>query len=479
VFLDFDPEDGVPAGRDWERELYARLRGCQAVVVLCSEHSMASRWCFAEIALARFLGKALMPIQVDDCIIPSTFADVQLIDLRRDREQDYQRLWAGLRRAGLDPTEMFDWDGSRPPYPGLMVFQEQDAAVYFGRGAEIQATIEKLSRMQLLGDGRLAIVLGASGSGKSSLLRAGIVPRLKQHKDRWLISGPFRPLRQPFEQLAIALSAALKSVGAERPWEAIRDRLAQPAADRASAFLMDLTDDLRGASGQQDAVLLLAVDQFEELLAEGESDAERRFLGLLRSLVDARRGSVAVIGTLRSDFLGSFQNHAALRGMAYEAIDLPQLSLEAFVEVIEGPARKAGLELESGLSSAIVADAATDDALPLVAFAMRELWEARDADGRLTMERYRNGLGGLQGSVAKAADGIRRRSLRRTTSVLSGMRSWPWFGWIPAAPMSASLPAGATCRSAPTGCSSASSGAAFSCHGARARSASLRRRTKR
>jgi hypothetical protein len=406
VFLDFDPENGVPAGREWERELYARLRGCQAMVVLCSEHSMASRWCFVEIALARFLGKALVPIQVDDCVIPSTFTDVQLIDFRRDREQGYQRLWAGLRRAGLDPTEMFDWDGSRPPYPGLMVFQEQDAAVYFGRGAEIQATIEKLNRMQRLGEPRLAVILGASGSGKSSLLRAGIMPRLKRSKDRWLMPAPVRPLRQPFKQLAIALSEAFKSVGVERPWEGISDRLAHPAADRASAFLMDMADDLRVASGQLDAAVLLAVDQFEELLAEGESDAERRFLSLLRSLVDARRGSVVVIGTLRSDFLGSFQNHAALRGVSYEPIDLPQLSLGAFVEVIEGPARKAGLELESGLATAIVADAATEDALPLVAFALRELWEARDPDGQLTIERYRSGLGGLQGSVAKAADDL-------------------------------------------------------------------------
>src|SRR6266536_4562501 len=307
MFLDFDPEDGVPAGRDWERELYARLRGCQAVVVMCSEHSMASRWCFAEIALARCLGKALMPIKVGDCVIPSTFTDVPLIDFRRDREQGYQRLWAGLRRAGLDPAEMFDWDGSRPPYPGLMVFQEQDAAVYFGRGAEIQATIEKLNRMQRLGDARLAMVLGASGSGKSSLLRAGIVPRLKRSKDRWLMPGPFIPTGRPFEALATALSAAFKSVGAERPWEEIRARLAHPAAGHASASLIELADDLRVASGRLEATLLLAVDQFEELLAQGESDAERRFLGLLRSLVEARSGSVVVIGTLRSDFLGSFQ----------------------------------------------------------------------------------------------------------------------------------------------------------------------------
>jgi WD40 repeat protein len=406
VFLDFDPEDGIPAGRDWERELYARLRGCQAVIVLCSEQSMASRWCFAEIAFARSLGKALLPIRIDGCAIPSAFTDVQTIDFRADREQGYQRLWAGLRQAGLDPAGMFDWDGSRPPYPGLMVFQEQDAAVYFGRGAEIQATIEKLNRMQRLGDASLAMVLGASGSGKSSLLRAGVMPRLKRDRDRWLAPGPVRPLGQPFEQLAMVLADVFKGSGAERPWQEIRDRLAQPAADAAAAYMIDLANDLRAARGQAEATLLLAVDQFEELLTPSEDDADDRFLALLRALVEARSGSIVVIGTLRSDFLGSFQNHTALRGLTYEPIDLPQLSVDAFAEVIEGPARLAGLELEAGLTGAIVADAATDDALPLLAFALRELWEARGADGRLTIDRYRNGLGGLQGSVAKAADGL-------------------------------------------------------------------------
>jgi WD40 repeat protein len=406
VFLDFDPEDGIPAGRDWERELYSRLRGCQAVIVLCSEYSMASRWCFAEIAFARSLGKALLPLKIGECTIPVAFKDVQSVDLRADPEAGYRRLWAGLRQAGLDPAAMFDWDGSRPPYPGLMVFQEQDAAIYFGRGAENQATIEKLNRMQRLGDGQLAMILGASGSGKSSLLRAGVLPRLKRDKDRWLVPGVFRPLGQPFERLAVMLSAAFKSTGGERPWQEIHDQLAQPVAKDAAVNLVELATELRAASGQAEATLLLCVDQFEELLAAGESDIADRFLALLRSLTEVRSSGIVIIGTLRSDFLGNFQNHAALRGVSCEPIDLPQLSVEAFAEVIEGPAKVAGLELEPGLAGAIVADAAIDDALPLLAFALRELWEVRGADGRLTIDKYRAGLGGLQGSVAKAADGL-------------------------------------------------------------------------
>src|SRR5262249_55367628 len=192
------------------------------------------------LALARSLGKVLLPLRIDDCVIPSAFTNVQLIDFRTDRERGYQRLWSGLRRAGLDPAEMFDWDGSRPPYPGLMVFQEQDAAVYFGRRSEIQSAIEKLNRMQRLGDVPLAMVLGASGSGKSSLVRAGILPRLKRDQDRWLVLEPFRPLGQPFDRLAMVFSSALKALGTDNPWQVIRDNLVKLTAEDAAAYLIGL-----------------------------------------------------------------------------------------------------------------------------------------------------------------------------------------------------------------------------------------------
>ena len=69
LFLDFDPEFGIPAGRSWEQELYQRLRACRAVIVLCSEASMASKWCFSEVTQARSLGKVLLPVRIDDCTV--------------------------------------------------------------------------------------------------------------------------------------------------------------------------------------------------------------------------------------------------------------------------------------------------------------------------------------------------------------------------------------------------------------------------
>jgi len=205
VFLDFDPERGIPAGRDWEKELYAKLRECRAVIILCSQASMASRWCFAEITHAKALGKHVFPIKIDGVQVDPILTGVQVIDATTDWDEAYQRLVKGLLAAGLDPNDLFDWDGTRPPYPGLMAFQEQDAAIFFGRDKEIWEGLALLNRLQQFGGPRLTLMLGASGSGKSSLMRAGLLPRLKRDQ-RWVVVEPFRPLKAPFDELATVLS---------------------------------------------------------------------------------------------------------------------------------------------------------------------------------------------------------------------------------------------------------------------------------
>jgi hypothetical protein len=81
LFLDFDPDSGIKAGRDWERELYRNLKLARAVIVLCSASSMASRWCFAEITQAKALGKAMFPITINPCRVEDILSDLQVIDL--------------------------------------------------------------------------------------------------------------------------------------------------------------------------------------------------------------------------------------------------------------------------------------------------------------------------------------------------------------------------------------------------------------
>src|SRR5258708_19206495 len=119
LFLDFHPEDGIPAGREWEQELYGQLRSSQAVIVLCSKDSMASMWWFAEITHAKALGKSIIPIKVGECVVNTILTSRQVLDLTKDKDDAYRRLWAGLKILGMDSRDTFDWDPKRPPYPGL------------------------------------------------------------------------------------------------------------------------------------------------------------------------------------------------------------------------------------------------------------------------------------------------------------------------------------------------------------------------
>src|ERR687885_986647 len=107
LFVDFDPEQGIPAGRSWERELYAQLRRTDAVIFLASEASVASRWCFAELSLARSLGRPVFPVRLQPGVVLPLLGDVQWTDLGdaapEHAEPGLARLLTGLRSAGLDP----------------------------------------------------------------------------------------------------------------------------------------------------------------------------------------------------------------------------------------------------------------------------------------------------------------------------------------------------------------------------------------
>jgi WD40 repeat protein len=407
VFLDFDPEDGIPAGRNWEQELYQQLRVCRAVIVVCSRHSMASRWCFAEITQARSLGKVLLPVRIDDCTIHRVITDQQSVDMTADKVAAYERLRTGLLAAGLDPTDVFDWDGSRAPYPGLLSFQQEDAAVFFGRDDEVGGGLDLLNKVRRLGTAGVVMVLGASGSGKSSLVRAGLVPRLRRDPERWLVVDPFRPRDDPVRELAGMLSRSFARVGETRERARIRDELrtALGSAESTPANpLLVMARELRILANRSEARILLIVDQFEELLSLPPGHPSTGLLALLRAATEAEGSPVVVLATMRSDFLGAFQSSRPLLDLRYESLSVGPLSAEDISQIIEQPAKIAGIDVEPGLVQRMVADSEGGNALPLLAFTLRELYDQFGSDGRLDVREYRDRVGGLHGAVARVAD---------------------------------------------------------------------------
>ena len=196
LFLDSDAETGIPAGSKWEQVLYARLKNCRALIVLCSANWQESKWCFAELVFAKAMGKQIFPLLLQECSIEQLVAARQAVFVYKEGEAAYRRLWNALDNEHLGPRDDFGWppkDGDRCPFPGLFAFDERLAGVYFGREAETQAVLEDLRKMRTNGEPRLLMIVGGSGSGKSSLLKAGVLPRLK-HKTadtEWVVLPTF------------------------------------------------------------------------------------------------------------------------------------------------------------------------------------------------------------------------------------------------------------------------------------------------
>ncbi|MGR9088228.1 MAG: nSTAND1 domain-containing NTPase, partial [Gammaproteobacteria bacterium] len=396
VFLDFDPSDGIPAGRNWAQELYRELKKCRAMLILCSEPSQASEWCFAEFFHAKAMGKAIIPIKIAPCAIRPLISELQVIDLTHNRAEGLERLGRGLREAGMEPDAGYNPD--RPLYPGLAVFQEEDSPIFFGREAEIQECLDRLRKLREFGGYRLVLILGASGSGKSSLIRAGIIPRLKRAQAFWRIVGPVRPsLLAPGDDLDALTARFVPEFDRASGGQTVE---MTPAACDPAAIVRQA-----GTAAGNDATPVLFIDQLEELLDKQLSQSADRFLKQLTDWLRSRNSRALAVATLRSDYLGEFQQHPAFRDIDFEKLTLGPLSRAGFEKVIEEPAKLVGLELEPGLVRTMLEATETGDALPLLAFTLGELWERHGGDGRLTVSEYRE-LGGLEGSVALAAEAV-------------------------------------------------------------------------
>jgi len=136
VFLDLDPERGIKAGQRWKDALQKAAHRCEVVLALVSPDWLASGWCKSEIDAAVLMRKKIIVAltRVDKSQVPLDLTDTQFIDLTGD-PQAWVRLKEGLKHAGLDPVN-FPFEADRRPYPGFTYFEEQDAAVFFGRAAD-------------------------------------------------------------------------------------------------------------------------------------------------------------------------------------------------------------------------------------------------------------------------------------------------------------------------------------------------------
>ncbi len=397
LFLDFDPEAGIPAGRKWEDELYAQLRRADAVIFVDSERSVGSIWCAVEVSLARSVGKPVFPVVVAETPHLQILADTQRVDVRQQPELAVDRLVDSLRQAGLDPSDSFSWDARRSPFPGLHAFAPEDAAVFFGREREIERVVELLHPTLERGSGRFVAVVGPSGSGKSSLVNAGVLPRLARQPSDWTLLPRMVPGIQPLSRLARTLRSGFASAGETLAQDEIVERL-----ERDPDALAGLVNEL--AELTDNTAILLVLDQTEELLTRASSTERKAFLRLVDHALHSDC-PLWVLATVRSEFLTGVSSDVKIAEIIQDSVVIEPLSRPRLPDVIERPAQRGGIQFEPGLVQRMIEDTIGGDALPLLAYTLLQLYEHSSNGGTVTLSDY-EAVGGVIGALRVRADGV-------------------------------------------------------------------------
>ena len=369
VFRDKDPEEGIPAGARWADEIFLSLDIHDIVVFLATAASLASPWCHTELAVAVARRKYVVQISTEPVKVHPVLSATQSIGPIADVEALIDQLVAGLSRVGLGPGDVAAWDPNESPYPGLERLTERHAAVLFGREREVGAVLDQLSRPQPLP----VLVVGPSGSGKSSLVRAGVVPRLKRQVHT-VVLPVVEPGADPLGHLAAEVEKADAKSDARR-------LVAEPDA-------LSLAID-RLIAGSEGGRVVLVLDQAEDLISRASQGSATELVRRLRA-IDRER--LAIIVVLRSASLDPWIRNPDLASLTPgDPVWVRPLDRSALREVIVGPARLTGIKFDpEELVETILDDAGEGMALPLLAALMEELTRghSRRNPAVVTVDRY-------------------------------------------------------------------------------------------
>lgn len=407
VWIDFRQIHG---GEVWREEIRRGLERSGILIACISPDAIRSEWVQFEINTSRELGKLVVPIMVTEALtelheVPSLawLQDVQFINFENRYEEAFPQLLTAL--PGTRPVSVFDdIDPNTIPNPfkGLEAFQQTDARFFFGREALVR---KALSNIRDDVEVRFLAVVGASGSGKSSLVRAGMIPQIRSGSvipgsEAWRVAI-LSPGSQPVTALATRLTPLIDS---ESNPEAVEAALRN--SDRS---LHDLSEQIM-RDAPASARLLLLIDQFEEVFTRA-SDAERDpFIRLIRTAAVQPKGRTQVLITMRADFfdrIGSYPDLAELFEQENMLI-VTEMTAANLLRSIEGPAQAVGLTYEDGLAQRILDDVRRQPgSLPLLQYALKALYEKR-AGRRLTHAAY-DAIGGMQRALAGHAETIYSR----------------------------------------------------------------------
>ncbi len=416
------------------------IRTAQAVLLIASPEARSSRHVQKALQIAGIYKSHICAVWVEgeywqECVPPDHGELFATIDARKNNDHRvFDEIITKLKEVRLASNEAAvsittTNESAEPPfephnpYKGLKAFYSEDRHDFFGRDTLINELAGALNAFLITDkvhtqSARLLAVVGPSGSGKSSVVMAGLLPRLQGGRlpgsQEWVYLDPILPGIHPIESLAVSLARQLP----QRSLKTIRDDL-----EDGSAYGLHLLASYLGKSPETRVVLF--IDQFEEVFTQTTSEDERQhFLDLLVTAVTELRGPTILILTLRADFYDRPMHYLELCKLIESNQRLvPPMDLRGLREVIEKPAELPDVQLtfEGDLMSDLLFEVQEQvGALPLLQFTLDQLFQRR-SDHQMTLKAYHE-IGGVKGAVARHAEAtyasLPSEEHRRLTRVL-------------------------------------------------------------
>jgi energy-coupling factor transporter ATP-binding protein EcfA2 len=398
-------------GKPWQEEIEAALAACETCCV-CIGPGGIGPWQNEEMraAIGRRVaarnGFRVIPVLLPGSArperskLPIFLTRTSWVEFTKsiDEEQALHRLKSAIRGVAPGPGPGQAVFEGACPYRGLEVFDVEHAPFFYGRNALTEWLLDQLKARPGRPENRFLAIIGASGSGKSSLARAGVLAELKSGKLPGSGDWPqliIKPGSDPLESLAIKLAQSAADS------TKIRAQLSVDPAHLHREIRFAFQDAPEGCRR------VLLVDQVEEVFTLCRDAALRRaFIDNLLYAASEPVGQTIVLLTLRADFYGKCAEHEGLSAaLADHQLLVAAMSESELREAIEPPAFQAGCELEPGLTDLLVQDVRDRaGALPLLQYTLKRLWERRKGN-RLTIDAYYD-IGGLSGALKQRADEI-------------------------------------------------------------------------
>jgi WD40 repeat protein/uncharacterized caspase-like protein/energy-coupling factor transporter ATP-binding protein EcfA2 len=407
--------DGERIARSWLRQALRRSTAAHQIVILdCPGATRLADW-VEDLQLGSDLGQCIIaaapPRKMPEQFTQALLATLQVSDkkvglpiagwitqLQTSLAGQFPlHIWLSGTQGVIEvlpgqiaPRKSENLDLGICPYMGLQAFTEADAQYFHGRESLTQKLLQEVQRNACLA------VVGASGSGKSSVVQAGLMAQLRQGKqipdsDRWWIAR-MRP--------------------GERPLTALAKRLADAGTNQQAQIEGLLHQGAEGfvqwVRSRPEPMILLVIDQFEELFTLSPAEDRSRFLELILESLKYASDRFKLVFTLRADFIAACLENPELADIVQNSSIFvsPTLSDEDYRQVILRPAEQVGLIVKPGLVEVLLQQLNRRSGnLPLLEFVLEQLWQYREM-GALTLRAFQHQVGGLQGALERKAQAV-------------------------------------------------------------------------